>query len=286
MGDDAGEPLGSTSVFPPPPSVYQRFTEENCLWFDVLRGELRKEGKEDAYHSLDVEERKELQDTLLKQIVAREGGDGLELPTDDLHELLPPNVHWIEEDGGYQLFGQRWPIPEVTPSLQDLGITRLFPEEPFDRARALQTLLRTLLHTYFMLTSDLLRPIQPYDVLESGGSGGGHEGDGAEAPGQGGEHGDGPPAQDGAQDGTQDGTQDGAPAGPTWTTSTRIKDRLKHLEVAVINFQFLVNQLRPVQARASLEALLTMQVARRERQTKLLREKSAAIRLEIAKLQL
>ena len=144
MGDDAGEPLGSTSVFPPPPSVYQRFTEENCLWLDVLRGELRKEDKEGVYHSLGDEERKELQDTLLKQVVAREGSDGLELPTDDLHELLPPNVHWIEEDGGYQLFGQRWPIPEVTPSLQDLGITRLFPEEPFDRARALQTL--SLIH--------------------------------------------------------------------------------------------------------------------------------------------
>ena len=54
----------------------------------------------------------------------------------------------------------------------------------------------------------------------------------------------------------------------------------------MINFQFLVNQLRPVQASASLEQLLTAQVERRERQTQLVRDKCAAIRAEIARLSL
>ena len=217
------------------------------------------------------DERRALQTQLLTDAAARAPGDGaLPAPPDaDLHELMPPRVAWIEEDGGFQLFGQRWPIPETTPRLDELGIPRLFPEEPFDRAAALQTLLHTLLLTYMQLTSDLLRPIQPYTPVgpprgaAAANDGGAGEG-GAGAGGAG---------ADGA---------DGAPEAPT----TRIQDHLRHLETAVINFQYLVNQLRPVQASASLEQLLAQQVARRERQTRLLRAKSAAIREEIARLSL
>lgn len=319
MADDAGgEPVGNTSVFPPPPAVYAQFTEENVLWRSVLHDEFERAGLAHAYAAAAPDERRAMQTQLLTDACARDahGAPMPALPDTDLHELEPPNVAWIEEDGGYQLFGQRWPIPEATPSLEALGIRRMFPDEPFDRTEALETLLRTLLLTYVQLTNDLLRPIQPFTPQTSAADGDGAQGQAATAGGsdahgaaQGAAQAE--PSEGAAQRGPPEGPAQGAapastapaegaasteasasasasapgpPAAPP--TTTHIQDHLQHLETAVINFQFLVNQLRPVQASASLEQLLTAQVERRERQTQLVRDKCAAIRAEIARLSL
>lgn len=275
-GGDGVAP-GSTSFYPPPPAVFRRFTEENLLWLEVLRRE-RASAPAD-WDAVSLEERRAMQHGLLERGLGKSDVAGAELPDFDLQLALePPNVQWVEQDGGYQLFGQRWPIPETTPTLEELGIPRMFPRDPFDRNEALQVLLRTLLQTYFELTSDLLRPVQPYDVwLPAPGGPSGPPG--PDAPGGGAPGG-------GSPDGAPAPGPDGAPAaqGGYWVTSTRIKDRLKHVENTVINTQYLINQLRPVQARATLEMLLQAQIDRRRREAQLLRRRSAAIREELARI--
>ena len=240
----ASEALASTSVFPPPPFIYRLFTKQNLAWFGVL-----KEHKGDVdWSTLDARGRLDAQNAILKSAVENVP-DLKELvpPNVDLErELSPPRIDWIEQDGGYQLFGQRWPIPDVTPSLEELGIPRFFPEShELDRSKVLQTLLHTLLQTYFELVCDLLRPIQPYDV---------------EVP---------MPHTEGQT---------------TLISSSHLKDRLHHMETVVINFQYLLNQMRPLEARASLQSLLRHQLTERRQATERLRSKCAAVREEIQQL--
>lgn len=239
MDDDAAR---TTAVFPPPPAVFREYTQANVLWHALLHERLKEAGGEAAYAAADAAERRALQDATLAGVAVPPGA-AVAPPTIDLHALAPPRLDWIEEDGGYQLFGQKWPIPDEVPTLEALGIRRLFPSAPFERTEALQRLLRTLLYTYFQLTGDLLRPLQPYDVAPS--------------------------------------VPDGAP-----TSANRIQERLAHIETVVINFQFLVNELRPVQAAHALETLLTTQIERRQEQTRRLRENSTSLRAALAALQL
>ncbi|WFD44717.1 hypothetical protein MPSI1_003387 [Malassezia psittaci] len=285
MGDDAGgDPVGNTSVFPPPPKTYEVFTEENVLWLQVLQAELDRSGQRESFRSMAPEDRRALQTQLLQDASHRDS-DGADdalrkdenvvLPDIDLLELMPPDVSWIEQDGGYQLFGQRWPIPEATPTLEQLGIPRMFPPDPFDYVEALRTLLRTMLFTYYQLTNDLLQPIQPYEA--SGGGSNPKAASGTESQELSSNH------------ATGEKQHEDPEAGPitdsvTEVSTTRLKDHLQHLETTVINFQYLMNQLRPVQASASLETLLEEQVKRREEQTKVLRDKCASIRDAIEKL--
>ncbi|WFD29825.1 hypothetical protein MSPP1_000838 [Malassezia sp. CBS 17886] len=288
--------LGTGNVFPPPPALYMHFTGDNLLWLDVLERELALEtvpgrGVVDPWTALSREERIAKQTAVLQKAIDREGTgpDHPPLPDVDLLATLrPPRVDWIEEDGGFQLFGQRWPIPESTPSLEQLGITRLCPESGTDLRPALQTLLRTILLTYYELTGDLQRPIQEYPVwvkraaapgAESTDDGGDTQGDRDAAPQGVGEEDDGPRARGGSAE-----EELPAPGSGHWTTSSRIRDRLKHLETAVINFQYLVNQLRPLQASAALETYMEEQIARREGETRALRDRCKEVRAELALL--
>lgn len=244
---DAPEVLANTSVFPPPPSMYKMFTKQNVAWLAVLR---KFKGEADWTH-MDADARREAQRAVLQQAV--EGVDTLadHIPMDvDLErELLPPRIDWIEEDGGYQLFGQRWPIPDMAPSLDQLGIPRYFPESSFDRNEALNKLLRTLLQTYFEIVCDLLQPIRPYNIPV--------------------------PASE-AHTGAQ----------TAWIPSSHLKERIQHMETVVINFQYLLNELRPAQTRAELSALLRSQLSERRRATQYIRAKCQSIRDEIARLQM
>lgn len=302
MGDEHQEPggedaLGNTSFYPPPPSVYRRFTKANLLWLDVLR---RGVDASDAAWDDDApaEQRLERQRQVLEG--AAPAIDAAALPNFDLQrELLPPNVAWIEEDGGYQLFGQRWPVPEVTPTLEQLGIPRLVPEDGRDKNAAMQTLLRSLLRTYFELTTDLLKPIQPYDVWVPAAPADGPEGErgetesSAQAELQAGAQGEtegsaSSEAQAEPQADTESSMQTGSHTQTTqggYVSSTHIQDRLKHLEHVVINMQYLVNKLRPLQARATLAMVLQSQIDRRRRETQLLRQQSAAVREELARIE-
>ncbi|KAL4401381.1 RNA polymerase II transcription regulator [Malassezia pachydermatis] len=236
------ETLGNTSVFPPPPSVYRHFTLANAAWLDLLQSCKANDATllADAQAS---EEARIAEQT--KALTMAKGALPYAPPTIDLERTLsPPKVEWIEEDGGYQLFGQRWPIPDTAPSLEQL-----------DHRHVLQQLLRTLLQTYFELTCDLLRPIQPYDVW-------------VPAP-----HSEG-------------GTEDAAPPNGTWISSSRLKDRLQHMETVVINFLYLLNQLRPTQSRAALATMMRTQVQRKREAAAQLRAKCEAIRTELASLEM
>lgn len=244
---DAPEVLANTSVFPPPPSMYKVFTTQNMAWLAVLR---KYKGEAD-WTRLDADARLEAQRTVLQRAV--EGDDALTyhipMNVDLERELLPPRVDWIEEDGGYQLFGQRWPIPDIAPSLDQLGIPQYFPVGPFDRNEALKKLLRTLLQTYFELVCDLLQPIRPYDIPV--------------------------PA---AEANTE--------AQTTWIPSSHLKERIQHMETVVINFQYLLNELRPAQTRMDLSALLRSQLSERRQATQHIRTKCRDIRDEIARLEM
>lgn len=173
--------------------------------------------------------------------------DGSSLPDFDLkRELEPPNVDWIEEDGGYTVFGQLWPIPDKTPTLEELGIPVLYPPDNADRKELLLTLLQTLLQTYREIIADLLKPAQPYDVWVSA------------VP---------DPSLSVEDPQQQKGTNPGF-----WTQSTEAKDGLKHIQNVVANMQFLINELRPVQAKETLKLIMQMQLERRRQETKLIQE--------------
>ena len=117
---------------------------------------------------------------------------------------------------------------------------------PTDRKQLLISLLQTLLHTYRALSADLLEPAQPYDVW---------------VPTQ--------PSSDQSDVAAQQQQQQ--PQG-FWTQSTQAKDRLKHMENVVVNMQFLINELRPTQAKETLKLIMANQLERRRAETHLIRE--------------
>lgn len=41
-------------------------------------------------------------------------------------ELEPPNVEWIVEGGTYSVFGDTWPVEEVSPTLAEQGVREMF----------------------------------------------------------------------------------------------------------------------------------------------------------------
>ena len=259
----------STSFFPPPPQVYKKFTKRNLRYLDVLNSHKLSE-EEPSWDQLTPVQRLERQNEILRQhgslsnsseqqqqqqedvdmapVEDSTGNTAInDLPDFDLKaELEPPNVDWIEEDGGYTVFGQLWPIPDVTPTLEQLGIPVLYPLEGTDRKELLLTLLRTLLQTYREITADLLKPAQPYDVWMPA----------VPDPNL-------TPEQQQQQMATNPGF---------WTQSTEAKDRLKHMQNVVVNMQFLINELRPVQAKETLKLIMQMQLERRQQETKLIRE--------------
>ncbi|KAL9934039.1 hypothetical protein V8E36_007121 [Tilletia maclaganii] len=166
--------------------------------------------------------------------------------------LRPPRVDWIEEDGYYSYFGDRWPIPEVHPTLEQQGVTRLYPDGQHDRRVILQSLLQTVLKTYTELVATIQRPPQDYIATE--------EYPIPPAPGQ-----EGQPPQMQRVDVFRSDAQ----------------DQWEHLRTTVINIQDTINRLRPVQARDSLKMLMQMQLDRRKAQTEHLQKKCDALRAEL-----
>lgn len=270
----------STSFFPPPPQVYKKFTKRNLRYLEILNSH-KLADDEPSWDLLSVTQRLERQNAILRQpgssskIDAEQLQDEeadmaaiqdqdcdkpmTDLPDFDLKaELEPPNVDWIEEDGGYTVFGQLWPIPDVTPTLQQLGIPVLYPLEGTDRKELLLTLLRTLLQTYREITGDLLKPAQPYDVWVPA----------VPDPNL-------TPEQQQQQMATNPGF---------WTQTTEAKDRLKHMQNVVVNMQFLINELRPVQAKETLKLIMQMQLVRRKQEMQLIQERCATMRARVEEL--
>lgn len=254
----------STSFFPPPPQVYKRFTKRNLRLLQVLNSHPLVEG-DVPWDQLDFQQRLERQNRILSDHLRRNVGpnsgdemdedqrddekaaEEYDLPDFDLKlELEPPNVDLIEQDGGYTVFGQLWPIPDVTPTLEELGIPVLYPRGNADRKELLVSLLQTLLQTYREITADLLEPAQPYDVWV-------------------------PAVPDPNLSAEQQQQQQQQNPG-FWTQSTQAKDRLKHIQNVVVNMQFLINELRPVQAKETLKLIMQMQLDRRRNETKLIQQ--------------
>nr|CDI56001.1 related to MED7-member of RNA Polymerase II transcriptional regulation mediator complex [Melanopsichium pennsylvanicum 4] len=259
----------STSFFPPPPQIYKKFTKRNLRYLEVLDSHKLAVG-EAPWEELTSAQRMERQNAILTQHVSTltsggkvdQGGDDVEmvpmdeertkaapvsLPDFDVQkELTHPNVDWIEQDGGYTVFGQLWPIPDVAPTLEQLGIPVLYALEGTDRKQLLLTLLQTLLETYREISEDLMKPAQPYDVWVA--------------------------AVPDANLTPEEQQQQMATNPGFWTQSTEAKDRLKHMQNVVVNMQFLVNELRPVQAKETLKLIMRMQLERRRQETALIRE--------------
>ncbi|PWY99338.1 hypothetical protein BCV70DRAFT_200912 [Testicularia cyperi] len=292
----------STSFFPPPPQVYLRFTKRNLR----LLGALNKHvipANEPKWEELAPAQRMARQNSILTPILQLEketrrqklheqGADndfemgvddgeqdddeavdqGLNLPEFDMKlEMEPPNMDWIEEDGGYTVFGQLWPIPDTNPTLEELGIPVLYPLDSVNRKDLLISLLNTLLQTYREITADLLKPAQPYDVWIP-----------AVPPNPADPNA--PQQQAGAGAGAGAGSeQQGQPG--FWSQSSAPKDRLKHIQNVVVNMQFLINQLRPIQAKETLKLFLSMQLERRRAETKLIKERCEQMNQKIEQLQ-
>lgn len=72
---------------------------------------------------------------------------------EDLEFLIPPPV----PTESYRLFGETWRIPDVMPTLKDMGITQLYPDnvEGIERAKELKRLLKSLLVGYLELVAIL-----------------------------------------------------------------------------------------------------------------------------------
>ncbi|CAD6885909.1 unnamed protein product [Tilletia controversa] len=179
--------------------------------------------------------------------------EGRELGNKVLAPPLPPRVDWIDEDGYYSYFGDQWPIPEVHPTLEQQGVTRLYPDGPHDRRAILQSLLQTALRTYLELVATLQRPPNDYVAVE-------------EYP---------IPPVPGAPEGEPPQMQ------RVEVYRSDAQDQWEHLRTTVINMQDTINRLRPVQARDSLKSLMQMQLDRRKAQTEHLRKKCAELRAEI-----
>lgn len=90
----AGEDSLDTSFFPAPAHYYKRYTETNLA---VPRDST------DPLHSEDPKD-----------------------PPFLAKELDPPNVDWIVEGGSYSVFGETWPVEEVLPTLEEMGVKELF----------------------------------------------------------------------------------------------------------------------------------------------------------------
>ncbi|KAI5477729.1 Mediator complex, subunit Med7 [Pseudohyphozyma bogoriensis] len=122
---DEGEQALDSSFFPSPSHFYKRYTSANLAlppsaFLPPIPGEIEPDS------------------------VKRE-------------ELEPPNVDWVVERGSYAVFGETWPVEEVSPTLEEMGVTEMFNRGE-DRTTSLLTLLRTMLVTYTTLISSLLAP--------------------------------------------------------------------------------------------------------------------------------
>ncbi|KAF9503898.1 hypothetical protein BS47DRAFT_1386358 [Hydnum rufescens UP504] len=187
--------------FPSPPSQYKLYTKTNLALLSLLRARTDTS----VHDELSLEKQREVL------------ADQSQVPAWDLTTLEPPRADWIVEEGGYETFGDLWLIPERHPTLEEGGVTQLYPKGT-DHRPALQKLLQTLLLEYHSLVGALLIPPPPMlpDV----------------------------------------------PQEPLWA---------KHIDwigLVALNMVAAVNELRPIQARGTLELALKNQLAARREETR------------------
>ncbi|KDN45065.1 hypothetical protein K437DRAFT_263020 [Tilletiaria anomala UBC 951] len=310
MADDATREAGAVwapfadTLYPPPPSIYTKYTRRNLALLQDLREKIAKDlrssqlssadevsaaSARDVWLRLDPPARIKRQNALLKSakhkskkpsgedgdekmtftadstqnLEARtdeeqgqastaaaydDDGDGVDddedpLPDFDLQlELQPPRLDWIEEEGDYFCFSERWPIHErLLPLSAHPGMIQLYPEGSIDRKATLHTLLRTLLATYFKLITILQSP--PRDYLAS-------------VP------------------------DPHAPPSQIW--KSEMLDLSAFIRTTTINMQHLLNEMRPAQAVEGLRELMKEQLERRRQETSAIRSKCTEVHANIA----
>ncbi|KAF9514201.1 hypothetical protein BS47DRAFT_1343289, partial [Hydnum rufescens UP504] len=186
--------------FPSPPSQYKLYTKTNLALLSLLRART---------------------DTSVHD----------ELSLEKQREVLAD-----QSQGGYETFGDLWPVhPERHPTLEEGGITRLYPKGT-DHRPALQKLLQTLLLEYHSLVGALLIPPPP--ILPD------------------------------------------VPQEPLWA---------KHIDwigLVALNMVAAVNELRPIQARGTLELARKNQLAARREETRAIHAKCDALTATLATLRL
>lgn len=258
----------TNSLLPLPPSVFSRFTRDNVARYNVM-----KEAKENDLKNGEFDwENAEPAARIARQKVVLEkaaAAKELEQSTEDVGEAMasgsstkstsllpvptwdillsmePPNVDWIKEDGHYSCFGDRWPVEESLPSLQEMGMAQIYPaseDEEMDRPAILTSLLRTLLKSYLRLIDTVLSPPQAYLS-------------------------------------TQNDPNTGAITNQEWLFTTQ--DKARQINDISINFMHLLNETRPLQAREQLRDLMRDQLNNRKQEAKLIRLQCQAIRSEI-----
>ncbi|KDQ07602.1 hypothetical protein BOTBODRAFT_119857 [Botryobasidium botryosum FD-172 SS1] len=184
--------------FPSPPIQYNRYTPQNLDLLVLLR-----ERSSTTIH----QELQENQHAILS--------NQADVPEWNLTELERPRADWIIEEGGYNTFGDRWPIPERHPTLEEGGLPQLYPaDNAVDHRPAPKKLLNTMLYTYYSMLGALTEPPQPDPTVE-----------------------------------------------PEWHQLT------EWIKVITFNMIGTVNELRPVQARHTLELALRAQLANRQQET-------------------
>lgn len=184
---DEGNLAITNTLFPPPPSFYQSFTETNLERYVELKrdkGKARAESDVRMIESSREDETKEL--------------DGLE------RELEKPRVDWVKQDERWMCFGQMYtvgsPMRLALPSLHSTDVFALYiiltciasktelsiptaaslnipplidPDEP--PGTSLPPLLHSFLHTLFLLVDTLTNTSRiPGELAEVGWA---HEGD-------------------------------------------------------------------------------------------------------------
>lgn len=215
---------------------------------DIIEKEAAKVKEEQKNDDVDMEDegevnRKEKTDAIAAQV---EKAPQL-LPVPDWDILLtmePPRVDWIEEDGSYTCFGDRWPVEDKLAGLREIGMRQFYPDDCQDRRPAMVTLLRTLLKSYLGLVDVLLEPPQEYLASE-------------QIPN------------------TDQVIQ-------TWRFASQ--DKAKDINDLSINFMHLLNETRPLQAKEELKNLLRKQLNRRREETELIKMQCKAMRTELAKM--
>lgn len=252
----------TNSLLPPPPSIFNRFTRDNVARFNVLKEAKENDLKSGEFDWENAEPAARLarQKIILESAAAvkqagkeefsddsnKETRSLLPVPTwDILLAMEPPNANWIKEDGYYTCFGDRWPVEESLPSLQEMGMTQIYStseNEELDRPEILTSLLRTLLKSYLGLIDTVLSPPEAYLS-------------------------------------TQNDPNTGAIINQEWLFTTQ--DKARQINDISINFMHLLNETRPLQAREQLRDLMRDQLNNRKQEAKLMRLQCQAIRAEI-----
>lgn len=79
-----------------PPSVYRRYTKRNLVLLDLLRSRTGTKLHDD----IPLEKQ--------KQLLEDQGGEPLDWSL--TRTLERPRADWIEQEGGYETFGDFWPV--------------------------------------------------------------------------------------------------------------------------------------------------------------------------------